>query len=304
MLNNHVYKACFLVLLSGFLYGFLGYFGTKILQQNMSVQTMLAWRFSIAAGWMLLFSIKNSSFKKKDVIDKQFLLAVFIMGAMGYAGSSLFYFLASQYIGTGLAMVIFFSYPVAVALFSWVAYKKMLNAKIILLLLLMLVGLFLLQPVTKAAFNFFGILFAILAAISYAFYIIRSKQFSAMDSNLISLIVCCSCAIIFLVWSMAIHSISWPNSLNSWLYVFALGILATAVPIQLMLLGLKHMGALHASIISVLEPLVTVFVGILWLHESLSMLQMLGMGLVLCSVIVIQTNDATLGHESNHYSQL
>lgn len=292
MFNNHkkIYQACLLTALSGILYGFLGYFGTRILQENISITTMLFWRFAIAGVWILLFSIRKHTLQQIFMLNKQQLMVMFILGAIGYAGSCGLYFLSSQYIGTGLAMVIFFSYPIAVSFISWVAYRKHFNIRIMLALITILLGMFLLQAFSSTTVSLAGILFGILAGVCYAIYIIGSKHYSniAMGSNIITIIVCFSCALIFLTLSTVAHTFSFPLSLKNWLYLLALGIFATAIPIQLLLEGLKHISAMRASIISVLEPLVTVFIGILCLHESVSLLQTLGVIMILASAILIQ----------------
>jgi drug/metabolite transporter (DMT)-like permease len=135
-----------------------------------------------------------------------------------------------------------------------------------------------------------GIFFGILSAVCYAFYVIGSKRFSSitMDSNILTVTVCFGCAFIFLVLTLSTGNFILPHSMQGWLYLLALGILATALPIQLMLEGLKYVSSMRASIISVLEPLITVFVGVLLLDEAVSQLQMLGAGIILASALLIQ----------------
>lgn len=290
--HKQIYQACLLTALSGILYGFLGYFGTKAIEENMSIQAMLFWRFFIAGIWILLFSLKSQSFKQLSILENKMLLFVIILGAFSYAGASLFYFLASQYTGTGLAMAIFFSYPLAIAGFSWCAHKKKLNSKIILLLVAMLLGLFFLSAFSSEAFSLVGVLFGLLAAISYASYLIGGKAFAHIAiSNISTIVLCCSCAMMFLALALSTHSFSFPHSLRAWFYLLALGVFATALPIQLMLVGLKHISAMRASIISLLEPVVTIFVGMLWLNEVASLLQILGVVIILSSAMLMQAQQ-------------
>lgn len=291
-MNNYkkIFQASLLVAVSGILYGFLGFLGTIIIKENISIVTMLFWRFLIAGSWISLFIFKKKSMQIIDSIDKKTFIFMFILGAIGYAGSSQFYFVASQYTGTGLAMVIFFCYPIIVALASWLIHSKKLNIATIITLITMVLGLFLLRDSATQQFNRIGILFGIIAAFCYAFYVIGSKHIASItiDSNVLTTIVCFGCAFIFLILSITSHSLSLPSTLKSWVFLFALGILATALPIQLMLEGLKYVSSTRASIISVLEPLVTVFVGVLLLDESVSHLQILGTIIILGSALLVQ----------------
>jgi len=289
--DNKIFQASLLVAASGILYGFLGFLGTTILQDNISIATMLFWRFVLAGSWIIFCVFKNtSSSKMAHFLDKRTLFFMFILGAIGYAGSSVFYFIASQYTGTGLAMVIFFSYPIIVALSSWLIQKKSFNKGILLTLMMMMIGFILLQDFSTNQVNITGIFFGVIAAVCYAFYVIGSKHITSqpVDENVLTAIVCFGCAFIFLLLSVSSNSFILPTSIKTWVYLIALGILATALPIQLMLKGLKYVSSMRASIISVLEPLVTVLVGIVLLDESISHLQLIGAVIILSSALLVQ----------------
>jgi len=290
-LNNKTIQASLLVAISGILYGFLGYMGTKIIDENLSIPMMLFWRFLVAGLWMSLFFAKKQLKNKKLArADKRTLCYTFLFGAIGYSGSCGFFFMASQYTGTGVAMVIFFSYPIAVALCNCFLHKEAMKIGTGISLLAITLGLFLLRDSTNHPISLVGILLGVLAALSYAFYVIGSKRFSSLnvDSTLLTMVVCFSCAFIFCLLAVADHSFVVPHSLRTWGYILGLGIFVTALPIQLMLEGLKHISSMRASIISVLEPLVTVLVGILLLNESISSIQLLGVIILLGSTILIQ----------------
>lgn len=293
-MNTHyknILQASLLIAVSGILYGFLGFLGTGILRENISISTMLFWRFFIAGSWILLFMIsRRPKTTLISRVDKRILFFTFLLGAIGYAGSSAFYFIASQYTGTGIAMVIFFSYPIIVALASWRIHKQQLSMGTIMTLIAITIGLFLLRDSSAHQLNTTGILFGIIAAMCYAFYVMGSKRIASVtiDSNTLTIMVCFGCACLFLALSLSSQSFLFPHSMKSWLYLFALGILATALPIQLMLEGLKYVSSTRASIISVLEPLVTILVGILLLDESVSDVQLLGAALILGSALLVQ----------------
>lgn len=56
----------------------------------------------------------------------------------------------------------------------------------------------------------------------------------------------------------------------------------------LIFVGLRRIRATHASIVSMLEPLFTIALGVLILGERLSLAQLLGGALVLLSVVILQ----------------
>ena len=288
--KNVILQGSLLVGCSAILYGFLGYFGINILRENISVSNMLFWRFLIAGVWMSLFAIRKH--KKTNIfsqLDQRTLFFMFILGAVGYAGSSELYFSAIRYIGTGLAMVIFFSYPIMIALLTWLVHRQRFSLLTSITLVTMSVGLYLLRDAATHPLSLLGIMMALIGAVLYALYVFGSKRFSSvdMDSNLLTIMVCLSCALMFLIASTLTHQFAVPPSLRAWLFLVALGILGTALPIQFMLEGLKYVSSLRASIISVLEPLVTVIVGVMVLGESISHIQLIGAGIVLSSVRMV-----------------
>lgn len=288
--RKNIVKASYLVAVSAILYGFLGYLGTRILDEKVTIPTMLFWRFIIAGVWMLIFVGYKQRKNRTATLNKRVLLLTFLLGAGGYAGSSAFFFMASRTTGTGMAMVIFFSYPIAISILNWIFHRKKLSLMTVLVLFAMTVGLVLLQGSLHSPFNIAGIGFGVLAALSYALYVVGSKRFSTVkiDSNLLSMMVCFGSALLFLVIALMTQSFALPSSLSSCVYLAALGILVTAIPIQLMLEGLKQISSMRASIISVLEPIVTVVVGIILLNESVSHVQIVGALLIMISAIVVQ----------------
>ena len=239
---------------------------------------------------MGLFVIKNP-FKAqvKTTINRRALFYLFLLGVISYAGSSALYFMASQYIGTGLSMVIFFSYPIIIAFVSWLLYRQRLRIGTILALFCMLAGLFLLQSALPHSFKIMGFFYGILSAIFYALYILLNKRFcsTAIDPATLTTAICFSCAAIFITFSLITNQFMLPHCVKTWIYFLILGIFVTALPMQLMLKGLQHISAMRASIISVLEPIISLIMGMLLLGESVSQVQILGSLILISSVVFV-----------------
>jgi drug/metabolite transporter (DMT)-like permease len=285
------FHAGMLVAISGILYGFMGYFGTHILGETESVPTMLFWRFFIAGCWMSIFSFrKDISVKQHGANNKTFLLLVLIAGALFYSGGSAFYFFSSQSIGTGLAMVIFFSYPIFITLRSLILCRNKISALTFSALMFIIIGMFLLHNPSQGQLNLLGICWGIIAAICYALYIMGSKKVSTFNISptLLTTFISFGCAMCFLVIALSSNSFSFPHTTKNWGYLIMLGVVSTALPMQLMLKGLREISSLRASIISALEPIVTVIVGIMFLDEFISLTQFLGILVILISAIAVQ----------------
>ncbi len=292
---NTQLKATLLVTLSGILYGFMGYLGIKIIAEHLSVSCMLFWRFFIAMLW-ILFTIAILQKKRTSIpTNKKNLLKTISLGVFSYSGSSGFYFLATHYLATGLAMVIFFCYPMFVAMFAWLFTSWKITRYAIASLVAIFIGLILLKGEGSHAINFTGIFLAMLSGLSYAIYVYSNRHSSEKIEALpLTLFICLGNSLVFLFFSLFTHSFLIPTSMHAWFYMLALGIFATAVPIQLLLIGLKHISPIKVSIISVLEPAVTVLIGFVLLSEAMTVAQFLGIIIVLAGAVLIQFEKQTI----------
>ena len=70
-------------------------------------------------------------------------------------------------------------------------------------------------------------------------------------------------------------------------YSVCLAVFSTALPVWMMAEALKRIGASDASMIGTIGPVVTIFLGALFLGEEVSALQLIGAALVLAGVAMI-----------------
>jgi len=78
-----------------------------------------------------------------------------------------------------------------------------------------------------------------------------------------------------------------------WLFVAASGLLSTVLPMNLMYLGIRRIGAFHASVVSIVELPGILVLAYLILNERMTLPQMLGGVLILLSVALIRPSGAS-----------
>ncbi len=282
-------KASALVALSAILYGCLSCLGIKIIDQHFSVPTMLFWRFSIATLWMLGWIILSQNKSLLAVCKNHRLMLGLSLAVIFYSVASALYFLACELVGTGLAMIIFFTFPIFVVILSWLVEKKPITKYTMMVLAAIVFGLILLKGGGAVNLSKLGIVYAISAAFFFGTYVYGSKYLiKNIPSASITILVCLGCAILFFLIATADHSFAYPTTLKTWFYISAMGVIATALPIQLLLEAMKHIHPNKASILSVLEPVVTVILGIIVLGETTTTLQLIGGFIILFSALCIQ----------------
>lgn len=276
------YLGMLYAILSGLLYGFLGYFGMSIIRDDISVTNMLFWRFLISTLFIALLLIPK--FNKLQDNPKE-LFKVFLYGIAFYSISSMIYFFASEYIGTGLAMVIFFCHPAIVLLINYLFYKTKITKIYYLAITLIFLGMCCLIDLHELKLDIFGIVLAILSAVLYAAYIVVSKRNTVSPLNS-SFMVSLGCTVTCAVLSLMDNSLTVPKEMGVWLNILGIGILSTAVPILFLLLALKYIDSEKVAILSVLEPIFVVIFGILLLGETVSVLQLIGIITVLSAALL------------------
>jgi drug/metabolite transporter (DMT)-like permease len=77
-----------------------------------------------------------------------------------------------------------------------------------------------------------------------------------------------------------------PQNIDTWLNLLVIGVIATVIPILLMLHSLKYISSEKASILSVLEPVFFVIFGVVLLGETLQAWHAFGVVLVLLGALI------------------
>ncbi|CDZ78406.1 Inner membrane transporter RhtA [Legionella massiliensis] len=284
-------NGAFFAALSGLFFGLIGYFGISVIDANISVPNMLFWRFMVSSLFIFILLIPQLNKPKTKPIES---VKVIFYGIAFYGTTSICYFISAQYIGSGLAMVVFFTYPAIVMLIDFLLYKQKISKVYYLALVVILIGMICLASGSKLTFNFIGLAVSILSALLYALYIIASKN-SPVSPLVSTFWVSIGSALTSLIAALIYHSFTIPQSLSVWRNILGIGIICTALPIVLLLQGLKHISSLQASIMSVLEPVFVVIFGILLLGEKINLMQALG--------IVILLSGALLSLLSNRFDK-
>ena len=275
-------RGSFYAIVSGLLYGSIGYFGLSAMNGNLSASTMLFWRFFISSMVMLILLIPQL----KGITDsyKQMFKA-FVSGAFFYGISTLFYFFASQYLGTGLSMVIFFTYPVIIMILNYFFYNQSIPKVYYLAIFIIMVGMVLLIDLNEVGFDLSGICLGLCSAFFYACYIMFSKK-NQLSPNVSTLMVCMGCMTTSFLVAYFSNTFEVPSTINVWVHLMGIGIIATVLPVLLMLHSLKYIGSEKASILSVLEPVFVVILGVLLLGERVETWHVVGIVLVLAGALI------------------
>jgi len=277
-------------ILSGFLYGFVGYFGISVIRSSISVTNMLFWRFLIASLVMALILTKQ--LEAAPVSKKEMGLA-FINGALFYGLSTLLYFIACPYIGSGLGMVIFFTYPAMVMLLNHFLYGQRIPTIYYSAIAIIIIGMGFFIDTHEMKLDMIGIALSITSAFLYAGYIVSSKKITSLTPQVTTLMVCLGCMFTCFVFALVTHSLTIPRTLPVWINLFGIAIVSTTVPILLLLYSLNYIRSEKTSILSVLEPIFVLIFGVTLLGEPMKLQYAIGVIIVLTGALLTLFSQQT-----------
>ncbi len=277
-----------LIIVSAASFGTLAILGHFAYSAGLDIFTLLAIRF--LAGALLMAALLI--LRRQSLPRGRVLLQLIGMGALGYVGQSFCYLTAIRYASAGLVALLLYLYPAIVALLSALFLKEKFTALKVMALLLATLGAALTANPQGGGWN--GILLALAAAGIYSVYIIVGasvlKQVSSVQS---SMVIFASAGLVYTLLA-ALHGPHLPTSAGGWWVMAGIIIIATVIPVVTFLAGMKRIGPTNASMLSTVEPVVTVVLAAALLGEALPPAALAGGGLILLAVLLLARGELTL----------
>lgn len=266
-------------IITGVTYGMNPLFAMPVLGAGVSVETVLFVRYAVA---VLVLGLVILSTHKSFAVSRKQLGWLAMLGVL-FACSSLFLFLAYNYIPSGIATTIIFLYPTLVALIMvflkvFPTWQTWVSIAVTFIAILFLCNYDSSQPV-----HFEGIILAFLSALSYAFFIVlinRERCLRELSNDVLTFYALITGCIVFgLIAFVGNHSgkISLLNDFNTicahsqmWLNLILLAVIPTVISTATLAASTKIIGATKASVMGVFEPLTAILIGTLVFGEKMS----------------------------------
>lgn len=256
-------------------------------KENVTPQELLGLRFLLATLMLgLICQIKFGSRAFKTTWKS--ILHFAALGILGYAVFSSFYFIAIQKLSITLAVLLLYTFPLWVTLGAWIFLKERLSLKQFLTIPLAFLGLVFLIGFDWGIKESQGLLFGLGSAISYAIYILLSRNWLQNVNSWIAVfyIQLFSGITLYLMSFESFHRTTEVIAKTGHLIV-GLAFICSVMAMTLFQAGLQKLQSWEASILSTSEPLVGITLATLFFNESLSGLQILGAALVLLAFVLI-----------------
>jgi DME family drug/metabolite transporter len=214
-----------------------------------------------------------------------------LVGTLGVACSNFFYYLAVQKSTVSLAITVQYVAPLWVLIYMVARGRERATIQRTAAALVAMIGTALAIGVfqTGVKFSLIAASAALLASLGYAFYnvagqalVTRNHQFTVMFYLLLG--AAAMWTVVNPPWKLIAQNFSGPQ----WGFLFVFACLSMVLPYMLYLSGLKYLDPTRAVITRCLEPVFAILFAVLFVGETLRIMQIAGIVAVLVATVMVQ----------------
>lgn len=230
---------------------------------------------------------KNNNLNQKDY------LWLLIFGIMGYYIASFFDFNGLKYLSASLERIILFVYPTLVVIISAIFLKNKITKQQIVAIGITYIGVFITfaseLTITHTDKVYLGAGFIFMSALTYAIYLVGSSwlipKFGTVRFTSLAMIIACSAVILHYTLTDRTPIFNHPNII--YIYCFLMAIFCTVIPSYLVSFAIKKLGASKFSILGSVGPVFTISLAVIFLGESITFIQSIGVIIVIIGVRIV-----------------
>lgn len=276
-------------IISAILFGSAGLFVKYAYSSGLKSINLLTIQYMLAIIIMFTFILLKD--KNQIKVDKKTLINLGVMGVFGNTFMTVFYYKAFEYLPVPLVTILLYTYPIMVFFYSAIFNKEHITLKKIVSILLAFFGCILTLDLLEGKIHYSvkGITYGILCAIFYAFMnIFTEKKLENVAPLTINAYSTLFSFISLIIFNPLTYSTISSLNLKGISAIIILAVFCEVIPLTLLYAAIPHIGALKVSIIANLEVPSAVLISFLFLGETISITQGLGIILVVLSTILIK----------------
>jgi len=286
-------KAFIYIILAGICWGTSGLFVNALSAYGFSPVQIIAARGVVSAIVMSLYvAIRD---KKLFRVTKQELLFYFLAG-MGILLTGTFYFVSMQMTSVSTAVVLMYTEPIFVMVYSVLFFGEKLNPLKIISVISMMIGCCLVSGIVGGIeFNALGIAIGLGSGIAYSVYNIITKIEMRKGYNPVSATTYCfifMCLLALLICNPPqMAQFAAANPIPVIPLMIGIGIIACVLPYFLYTLALRDLPVGTASSLSIVEPMAATVFSVTILGEDLVTSSLVGIVLIIGSVFLLGKSE-------------
>ncbi|MGM0518143.1 MAG: DMT family transporter [Campylobacterota bacterium] len=281
------------VILAAFFWGLTGGIAGILISHGWEPFVISLYRGTIGLIFALFWLILSPKYNGFDN-PKLWLWA--IIAGLGVAGNFSFYFISIKEGGVAIASTLMYCAPIFVYLASFalkIEKPTVLKCIAIALVLVGIVMLTRIYSVDADAIGVFAVITGLLSGLCYAIFIFGFKYAANYSSAQGVLTIAFSVLVVILmIITNKNEQVIAAITSQYWLLFILLGLLGAGISFFLYVKGLYYTPPAVASIIAMIEPVTASLFSITILDEKLSIVQYIGMGLILFIVTILSFNSS------------
>lgn len=286
------FKGIICAIISSGTFGLIPLFSIPLLLSGLSSQTILFWRFVLAA---LMMGIVALATKRSFRITLHEVWTLLLLAVM-YSATALGLLQSYNYIPSGVATTISFLYPLAVAIVMTLFFREKSSVWLFVAILISLIGVALLswngEGIAGNRGTLVGMGYAGLTVMTYMVYIVgvMKSSVSRLDSMILAFYVLLFSSLFFLLYTTTGNGFQTPSTWNQWQNMLLLALIPTVLSNLTLVLAIQQIGSTMTSILGSMEPLTAVLVGVFRFGESFSLDTAIGLILIISAVMIVILN--------------
>ncbi len=270
-----------LALASAASFGVMPVFAKLVYDDGAEPIGVLAVRFALAAAVLLAVARARG-----EALPRGRTAATLVaLGAVGYVGMSLCYFFALERISAGLTSLLLYFYPALVIVLGAVFLRQRARPAALACVAVATVGTVLtIGPVQGG--QGLGVVLGLGSALVYATYILVSSRVHGVGAFATAATVLSAGAVV-MTSVAAVTRPELPSRPVAWLALGGVALFGGVIAVTTFFAALALLGPSDTSVVSTVEPVVSIAVAALLLGERLGPVQVLGGAVVLLAVAAL-----------------
>lgn len=281
-------------------FGFSPLFSLALIAAGLSNLDVLSYRWSVAAIVLVIYALSKKKSLRLNSFDEVW--KIILLSALR-AITSITLLIGYANIASGIASTINFMYPVVVTLCMMIFFGEQKSWINIGAIGLSLLGVYLMASGdglrVEGGDTALGLTCSLISALSFAAYYIVMKRAKADKIEVVKLTtwIMLMSAIYFITANFIFNGkMTIVTDGKLWISILGLGLWATMVSNFTGVKAVRRIGPTLTSILGALQPLTAVILGVAFLDEHLSVMTVIGIGLIMAAVMIIVQHQSKKKH--------
>lgn len=287
-MNSKVLKGYLFAIISAVIYGCMPLMATHIYADGVNPMTLVFLRNCLALPVLAILAFTQQKTLK---VPPKSLLSTTVLSFFGCVITPILLFSSYQHMASGTATIFHFAYPAIVVIAGILFLKKKVQIGNIISVLLCVVGISLFYNPNEPI-SFTGAVLALSSAFTFAAYVVLlSSTKQKITGFLFTFYIALAASIMTFVACVATNNLALPKSLTGWGLCLLFATSVTVGAVVLFQQATFMIGGEKTSILSTLEPITSVVIGILILKEKTNPMVYIGSALVVAASLLIAITD-------------